>query len=95
MKLTREEVHRVAILARLHFTPEEEEQLTGELDDILAYMDKLNQLDTSAVAPFTHGEQACHDLREDLVTNQPDADALLANAPERDDTFFKVPKIIE
>jgi aspartyl-tRNA(Asn)/glutamyl-tRNA(Gln) amidotransferase subunit C len=95
MKLTREAVHRVAILARLHFTPEEEDRLTGELDEILAYMDKLNQLDTSAVTPFAHAEQACHDLREDVVTNQPNADALLANAPERDDTFFKVPKIIE
>ena len=85
----------MALLARLHFTPEEEQRLTGELDDILAYMDQLNQLETSAVAPFAHAEQACHDLREDVVTNQANADALLANAPERDDTFFKVPKIIE
>jgi aspartyl-tRNA(Asn)/glutamyl-tRNA(Gln) amidotransferase subunit C len=95
MKLTREEVQRVALLARLRLTPEEEVRLTEQLDSILGYMDKLNQIDTADVEPFSHAVNIDNTLREDRVTNQPNAGALLANAPDRDATFFKVPKIIE
>ena len=95
MKLSREEVQRVAVLARLRLTPEEQSSLTDELDRILGYMDKLNQLDTTDVDPFSHAANITNTLREDRVTNRPNADALLANAPDRDGTFFKVPKIIE
>jgi aspartyl-tRNA(Asn)/glutamyl-tRNA(Gln) amidotransferase subunit C len=95
MKLTRSEVQRVAVLARLRLTQEEETQLTEQLDHILAYMRKLEQLDTSNVEPFSHAVDALNPLREDKVSNRPNADALLANAPDRDNTFFKVPKIIE
>ena len=95
MKLSREEVQRVAVLARLRLTPEEQSSLTDELDRILDYMDKLNQLDTADVDLFSHAANITNTLREDQVTNRPNADALLANAPDRDGTFFKVPKIIE
>jgi len=95
MKLSREEVQRVAILARLRLTPEEQSSLTEELDRILGYMDKLNQLDTADVDLFSHTVNITNTLREDQVTNRRNADALLANAPDRDGTFFKVPKIIE
>jgi aspartyl-tRNA(Asn)/glutamyl-tRNA(Gln) amidotransferase subunit C len=95
MKLTPDEVRRVAVLARLRLTPEEETQLTGQLDHILSYMDKLSQLDTARVDPFSHAIEAVNVLREDQVTNGPNSDAVLANAPDRENTFFKVPKIIE
>jgi aspartyl-tRNA(Asn)/glutamyl-tRNA(Gln) amidotransferase subunit C len=95
MKLSREEVQRAAVLARLRLTPEEQSSLTDELDRILGYMDKLNQLDTADVDLFSHAANITNTLREDRVTNRPNADALLANAPDRDGTFFKVPKIIE
>ena len=95
MKLTRESVQRVAILARLRLTAEEESEFTGQLDHILAYMDKLNELDTANVELFNHDIDNSSALRDDKVTNQPNTDALLANAPDRDETFFKVPKIIE
>ena len=95
MKLTREEVQRIAVLARLRLTPEEETQLTEQLDHILAYMEKLDELDTSKVEPFSQAVDAVNALREDKVTNLPDAGGVLANAPDRDNTFFKVPKIIE
>ena len=95
MKLTREEVRHVATLARLRLTSEEEDRFTEQLDNILQYMEKLNRLDTSKVEPFTHAVDISHTLREDKVTNRPDTEALLANAPDRDQTFFKVPKIIE
>ena len=95
MKLSRAEVERVAVLARLLLTEDEATQLTRELDAILGYMDKLNEIDTANVEPFSYATDAANAFREDRVTNQPDADALLANAPDRDATFFKVPKIIE
>ena len=95
MRITREEVQRVALLARLRLTPQEESQLTEQLDHILVYMEKLAELDTSNVEPFSHAVDAVNAVREDIVTNGPNADALLANAPDRDATYFKVPKIIE
>lgn len=95
MKLSRDQVERVALLARLRLTNTETAQLAEQLGAILEYMEQLNQLDTKDIEPFSHASNAINALREDRVVNQPDADALLANAPERDGTFFKVPKIIE
>jgi aspartyl-tRNA(Asn)/glutamyl-tRNA(Gln) amidotransferase subunit C len=95
MRLSRESVQRVATLARLRLTAEEESKLTGQLEHILEYMDKLNGLDTADVELFSHNIDNFSALREDRVSNQADSDALLANAPDRDDNFFKVPKIIE
>ena len=95
MELTREEVYRVALLARLRLLPEEVEQLTEQLRNILQYMEQLGQLDTSEVGPFTHAVNISNPLREDIVSNTPNADAILANAPAKSETFFRVPKIIE
>lgn len=95
MKITAEEVDRVGVLARLRLTAEEKSQLVRQLDHILEYMDKLNQLDTAQVELFSPRLDTVPALREDAVTNQPDPEALLANAPDRDGAFFKVPKIIE
>ncbi len=95
MKITREEVQRVALLARLQFSPEEEEILTGQLDKILQYMEKLNQLDTTNVEPLAHAVDIVNAFREDRVVNQPSPDAMLANAPGRERDLLKVPKIIE
>ena len=95
MKLTREEVQRVAMLAGLRLTPEDEDRLTEQLSNILQYVGKLNQLDTSGIEPFTHGVDIANPMREDAITNEPSADALLANAPEQENHFFQVPKIIE
>jgi aspartyl-tRNA(Asn)/glutamyl-tRNA(Gln) amidotransferase subunit C len=95
MKLTRESVQRVAMLARLRLTADQEAALIAELDQILGYMDKLNELNTLNVELFNHAIDNPGALRDDKVSNQPNADALLANAPEREVTFFRVPKIIE
>ncbi len=95
MSFSREEVRRVAVLARLQLSSEEEERLAVQLDRILQYMEKLNQLDTSQVEPLAHAVDIVNAFRQDQVRNSPDPEALLANAPEKDETFFKVPKIIE
>ena len=94
-KITLEMVRHVARLARLELTPAEEQSLRGDLNNILVYFEKLNELDTSGVAPTTQVGDAGTPLRDDVVTNGPAPEAMLANAPARLDSFFKVPKIIE
>jgi aspartyl-tRNA(Asn)/glutamyl-tRNA(Gln) amidotransferase subunit C len=95
MKISQDEVRRVAALARLGFTPDEEQLLTEQLNQILEYMDKLNRLDTSGVEPLAHVVDVVNAFREDKVVNRSASEELLANAPAREKNFFKVPKIIE
>jgi aspartyl-tRNA(Asn)/glutamyl-tRNA(Gln) amidotransferase subunit C len=95
VKITLKEVRHVAMLARLALTPTEEERLTEELDKILQHVEKLNEIDTSQIDPFTHAVTNVNAFRNDAVTNDARTEALLANAPDKDQTFFKVPKIIE
>lgn len=95
MALTREEVQRVALLARLNLTPGEEEQLTEQLGKILEYVTTLERIETAGVEPMAHASDVVNALRDDRVTNQPNTEALLANAPAADENFFRVPKIIE
>lgn len=95
MKITSEEVRRAAVLARLDLTPDEQEQLAGHLDRILDYMDKLNELDTDGVEPMSHAVDVVNVLRPDRAVNEPRTEALLRNAPARDEDFLSVPKIIE
>ncbi len=95
MKITKEEVKRVATLARLEISPEEEDLLTHQLDKIFQYMEKLDQLDTTTVEPLTQVGEITNAFREDRVVNRPATDSLLSNAPAREQNFIKVPKIIE
>ncbi|HEY1268364.1 MAG TPA: Asp-tRNA(Asn)/Glu-tRNA(Gln) amidotransferase subunit GatC [Candidatus Binatia bacterium] len=95
MKITREEVRRVALLARLALSDEEEARLTEQLDKILQYMEKLESLETSGIDPMAHAVDVVNAFRDDRVTNDPQPEALLSNAPDREKTFLKVPKIIE
>lgn len=93
--LTREDVAQIALLARLRLLPVELDQLTVELQNILQYMDKLRELDTSEVEPFIQAVDTSNALREDVVSNTADPDRILSNAPAKAKSFFKVPKIIE
>jgi aspartyl-tRNA(Asn)/glutamyl-tRNA(Gln) amidotransferase subunit C len=95
MAITREEVRRIALLARLRFSDEEEGRLTEQMGNILQHMAALERLDTAGVEPMAHALDMINALREDRVTNKPNTEALLANAPAADETFFLVPKIIE
>ncbi len=94
-KITLEQVRHVALLARLELSPAGENRLRADMDEMLAYVDKLNELDTKNIAPTTQVGEAGTPMRDDEVTNGPDAEAMLANAPSRDRNYFKVPKIIE
>jgi len=98
MKITRKEVEYVAHLARLELTPEEAEQFTGQLGQILEYFDKLKELDTSSIEPTSHAIPAlrgANAFREDQVKPSYDQETALQNAPAKADGFFRVPKIIE
>ena len=90
-----EQVRHVARLARLELSPEEEARLAADLSAIVSYIDKLNQLDTASVEPTAQVAEAGTPMRDDTVTNRPDAAAMLANAPAREGNLFLVPRIIE
>jgi aspartyl-tRNA(Asn)/glutamyl-tRNA(Gln) amidotransferase subunit C len=94
-RITLEQVRHVARLARLELSPEEEQSLQANMSEILAYADKLNELDTTGIEATTQVGEAGTPMREDVVTNQPCPDELLRNAPARVGNFFKVPRIIE
>lgn len=94
MKISPEEVAKVAKLARLDLSDEKIELFTGQLDDILNYMDKLNELDTSEVEPMFSPVQHTTVLRADEARKDYTRDEVLANAPEQDGQFFIVPRIV-
>jgi aspartyl-tRNA(Asn)/glutamyl-tRNA(Gln) amidotransferase subunit C len=93
-KITREEVRHVARLARLELSETDEVALTGQMNDILSYMDTLNRLDTSEVPPTTHAIQLLNVFRADEIQPSLDRALSLANAPETDRVSFVVPKVI-
>lgn len=94
MALSREEVLHVADLARLSLRPEEIEIFTRQLNDILAYVEKLQELDTTGVVPLAHVIPICNAFREDEVKEGLPLDLALENAPAREDDNFLVPRVI-
>jgi aspartyl-tRNA(Asn)/glutamyl-tRNA(Gln) amidotransferase subunit C len=94
-KISLEQVRHVALLARLEFSDPELERLRADMDEMLAYVEKLGELDTSNVEPTTQVGEAGAPMRRDEVTNRPAAGEMLANAPSAERGYFKVPKIIE
>ncbi len=94
MPITRDEVEQLAVLARLKLGDEEAERLRGELDSILGYVKKLEELNTDGVEPMTHMTLRSP-LREDVVAPSFTPDEALAAAPARFDDAFEVPRIIE
>jgi len=95
MKITRQEVEHVALLARLKVSETEKERFTTQLNSILEYMDKLKELDTSQVEPTFHAATRKNVFREDRALPSSPQDLTLSNAPDGDRGFFRVPKIIE
>jgi aspartyl-tRNA(Asn)/glutamyl-tRNA(Gln) amidotransferase subunit C len=93
-KISIEEVRRVAILARLELSEEEELRMTEQMNSILSYMDKLNELDTRDVSATTHAIQLENISRQDLVSPSLDRTCALHNAPQNDGVNFVVPKVI-
>ncbi len=94
MKISTQEVERVAALARLEMTAEEIEKMTPQLDIILSYVAKLDELDTEGVAVTTHTQSVTNTFREDVVKESLPREKSLANAPKQNGEAFVVPKIV-
>ena len=94
MEITKEMVDYVSTLSRLKLDEAAKEKMQGELQQIIAYMDVLNTLDTEGVEPMSHVFPVNNVFREDVVTNGDGSQATLANAPVQKDGGFKVPKTI-
>lgn len=95
MKITKREVEYVAHLARLTIGEDETEKFTSQLNDILVYMDILNNVDTAGVEPTTHAIDLTNAFREDRVKESLGTEATLANAPDAFGDCFRVPRVIE
>lgn len=94
MKITRQEVEHVALLARLELTEEEVVTYTEQLNSILDYAAMLDNLNTEEILPTAHALPLHNVLREDQVHPSLEREKVLANAPEAEEGFFKVPRIV-
>jgi aspartyl-tRNA(Asn)/glutamyl-tRNA(Gln) amidotransferase subunit C len=88
-------VRRIARLARIRLAERDVAQLQGELGAILGWIEQLNEVDVSGVDPLANIGAAAMTMREDVVTDGNQVDAVLANAPARSGPFFTVPKVVE
>ena len=96
MRITDKDVTYVADLANLELTPEERQRMVRDLNSILDYIDRLNELDTANIPPLAQTIVQTTDVtREDVLLPCLAHEAALQNAPQSDGNFFKVPKVIE
>jgi len=95
MAVSKKDVKYIADLARLEFTEEETESLAEDMNQILDYMEQLNELDTENVKPLNHVIELQQNLREDQKETPLDHDDALKNAPDADSDYFRVPKVID
>ena len=95
MRITRIDVEHVAQLARLRFSEDQLVLFTEQLNSLLSYFDKLQEVDTTGIEPSTHAVSLCNAFREDLSRPSIVEDDALRNAPASERGCFKVPKIIE
>ena len=92
MSVTIKDVEHVAALARLSFNDQDKVELTEHLNQVLAYMEQLNRLDTSNVEPLSHVIELMNVFREDIVQPSTPREEVLKNAPAANEQFFKVPR---
>lgn len=95
MKINEELIDYISDLSRLSLSEEQKSKAGEDLSDILDYVEKLNELDTSGMPEMSHPFDQVNCFREDAVTNSDDRDNLLSNAPERRGSYFKVLKTVE
>lgn len=94
MKITRDEIIHVANLARLRIDDSQVEKLAAQIGNILEYVDMLERIDTSDVSPTTHTISITNAFRDDVPVDHPGVEKSLANAPEKEDGYFVVPKVV-
>ncbi|SYZ72357.1 Aspartyl/glutamyl-tRNA(Asn/Gln) amidotransferase subunit C [Candidatus Zixiibacteriota bacterium] len=94
MPITKDEILKIAALARLELTPPEVDKLTAELAQILTYIDQIKQVNTEGVVPRSQFISAENVFRDDIIKPSLSKEAALGNAPDHDDDYFRVPKVI-
>jgi aspartyl-tRNA(Asn)/glutamyl-tRNA(Gln) amidotransferase subunit C len=94
LKITKDQILHVAELARLNLAEDAIEKFAGQIGDILDYVDKLNEVNTDGVKPTSHAISLTNAFREDERQEHLDRDQVLANAPEKEDGNFVVPKVV-
>ena len=94
MSVTKDDVKKIAELARLEFTNSEIENYTSEMNKILGYVEKLNELDTKEIEPLSHPIENNNVFREDTINVSTVREEALKNAPDKTSEHFKVPKVI-
>jgi len=95
MSLTREDVRKIAFLARIRIADGELDSLAGELNNIIGWVEQLSKVDTDGVEPMTSVAEMTLPKRVDAVTDGDVAEKVLANAPDREGDFYTVPKVVE
>ncbi len=94
MSLTREEIEKVALLARLRLSPDELEMMTVQLSQIVEYIEQLSELDTESVQPMAHAVDVANVFAGDYVHPSFERDEMLGNAPNRDEECYLVPPVL-
>lgn len=95
MSLKLADVHRIARLARIEITDAQAQETASQLNDILAMIERISRVDTTGIVPMSHPLDGAQRLRPDVVTETPDRDATMANAPAQQDGLFLVPRVVE
>lgn len=95
MKIDNEAVDKIAHLARLEFDNDSKAEMVKDMNNMLAFVEKLNELDTSNIEPLIYMSDEMNVLREDEVHPEITQEEALKNAPKKDSDYFKVPKVIE
>jgi len=94
MSVDKETIKKIAHLARLEFDEKESDKMSENFNKILAWMDKLNEVNTDKVEPLIHMSEEVNVLREDIVNNTLKHEDALLNAPKKDSDYFRVPKFL-
>jgi len=94
-KVTEETINKLAELAKLEFDENSKAQIQNDLNKMLAFVDKLNELNTEGLEPLIYMNNEQTILREDEVTSEITQDEALSNAPQKDSDYIKVPKVLD
>ena len=95
MKINKETLNKIAHLARLEFDEKDTDKMLQDMNGMIAFVEKLNEVDTEGVEPLTTMSHEVNSLREDMVASHLDHEEALRNAPQRDQDYFRVPKVLE
>ncbi len=95
MTISKDDVKHIAFLSRLELDDKKLDQFTGELDEIITYAHKISSLDTENVPPTTHAVPVGNIMREDIVQPSLSNEEALANSPDKEGPYFKVPRLVE